>query len=138
MTGPAAELFAEIDRAGTIDLLSELIRLPSHRGLERQEEGVARALGEYLDSHGLEARLVEVVEGRPNLICTLDSRVQGRHLLLCGHTDTVPLNEGDEGVGFSSVVRDGWVEGRGSVDMKGALAAMAAALVALHRTRALA
>ncbi len=137
MMRPRRELFEPIDRAEPIDLLSELIRIPSHRGLERQEEGVARALGAYLEDHGLETSLDEVVEGRPNLICTLDSRVQGRHLLLCGHTDTVPLNEGDEGVGFSGEVRGGWVEGRGSVDMKGALAAMAACMVAIHRSGAL-
>jgi acetylornithine deacetylase/succinyl-diaminopimelate desuccinylase family protein len=137
MNGSFTELFAEIGRAGAIDLLSELIRIPSHRGLERQEECVARALAEYLESNGLEPRLEEVSGGRPNLLCTLDSGRDGRHLLLCGHTDTVPLNEGEEGVGFSGVVRDGWVEGRGSVDMKGALAAMAATLVALHRTGAL-
>ena len=137
MTEPFAAVFAEIDRAGTIDLLSELIRLPSHRGLERQEESVARALAAYLQSRGLEPSLDVVTEGRPNLVCTLDSGVQGRHLLLCGHTDTVPLNEGETGVGFSGVVRDGWVEGRGSVDMKGGLAAMAASMVAIHRSGAL-
>lgn len=137
MTGSTERLFAEIDRAGPIELLSELIRIPSHRGLARQEEGVARALAAYLRSRGLEPRLDDAAEGRPNLICTLDSGWQGRHLLLCGHTDTVPLNKGEEGVGFSGSVRDGWVEGRGSVDMKGALAAMAATLVALHRTGAL-
>ena len=137
MRPPNQQIFDAIDGVGAIDLLSELIRIPSHRGLERQEEGVARALARYLETHGLEASLEEVVEGRLNLICTLDSRTAGQHLLLCGHTDTVPLNEGDEGVGFSGRVRDGRVEGRGSVDMKGALAAMAAAMVALHRTGAL-
>lgn len=134
MTRSRQELFEAIDRSEPIDLLSELIRIPSHRGLERQEEGVALALGAYLAAHGLEVRLEEVVEGRPNLLCTLEGRERGRHLLLCGHTDTVPLNDGDEGVGFSGLVRDGWVEGRGSVDMKGALASMAATMVALHRT----
>ncbi len=89
-----------------------------------------------LCSRRVRQRLEEVVEGRPNLVCTLEGRAEGRHLLLCGHTDTVPLNEGDEGVGFSGLVREGWVEGRGSVDMKGGLAAMAAAIVALSRTGA--
>lgn len=137
MKGPAQELFTAIEAAAPIELLSGLIRIPSHRGLERQEEGVARELARYLEARGLEVCLEEVAEGRPNLICTLEGKEQGRHLLLCGHTDTVPLNEGNEGVGFSGLVRNGRVEGRGSVDMKGALAAMAAAMVALHRTGAL-
>src|SRR6185503_16084880 len=59
-------------------------------------------------------------------------------LLLCGHTDTVPLNAGDEGVGLSAEIRDGKLHGRGSADMKGPIAAMAAALVALRETGALA
>jgi acetylornithine deacetylase/succinyl-diaminopimelate desuccinylase len=137
MTQSRQELFEVIDQADPIKLLGELIRIPSHRGLERQEEGVARALARYLGSHGLAVRLEEVVEGRPNLTCTLEGEERGRHLLLCGHTDTVPLNEDDEGVGFSGLVRNGKIEGRGSVDMKGALAAMAAAMVGLHKADAL-
>lgn len=101
MRGSAQKLFTAIEAAAPIDLLSELIRIPTHWGLDRQEEGVARALDSYFESYGLETTLDEVVEGRPNLICTLDSGRQGKHLLLCGHTDTVPLNEGEEGVGFS-------------------------------------
>ncbi|NHZ73694.1 MAG: M20/M25/M40 family metallo-hydrolase [Nitrospirae bacterium] len=137
MNDSLKSLFEEIDRAGPIELLCDLVRIPSHRGLERQEEGVARGLGRYLEAHGFEVHLEEVVAGRPNLICMLEGGAEGRHLLLCGHTDTVPLNDGDEGVGFSGLLRDGWVEGRGSVDMKGGLAAMAAAIVALRRIGAL-
>lgn len=57
--------------------------------------------------------------------------------MLCGHTDTVPLNAAGPGVGFSGEIRDGHLLGRGSADMKGALAAMAGTLVALHRAGAL-
>lgn len=137
MKGSSKKLFTAIEASAPIDLLIELIRIPSHRGLERQEEGVAKALASYLGSYGLNPTLDEVVEGRPNLKCTLSSGTPGKHLLLCGHTDTVPLNSGEEGVGFSGILRGGRVEGRGSVDMKGALAAMAATLVALHRTELL-
>ena len=81
---------------------------------------------------------MEVVPGRPNLMCTLEGRAPGPHLVLCGHTDTVPLNQGNPGHGFSGVVHDGRLFGRGAVDMKGAVAAMAAALVGLRRTGLLA
>jgi acetylornithine deacetylase/succinyl-diaminopimelate desuccinylase-like protein len=133
MSGPKLleELFGEIDRLKPVDLAAELVRLPSHPGLERQEEKVVLALAHFFDASGLTVQIEEVLPGRPNLLVSVEGRLPGRHLLLCGHTDTVPANEGDTGVGFSGEVHDGRLHGRGSVDMKGALAAMAATVVAL-------
>lgn len=116
-------------------LVSRMVRLPSHPGTPRQEEAVARALANYLEEAGLGAELIEVRPGRPNLLCTVEAPAPGRHLLLCGHTDTVPLNADDPGAGLSGELRDGWIHGRGAVDMKGAVAAMAAALVDLAAGR---
>ncbi len=72
------------------------------------------------------------------MLATLGGAAPGRRLVLCGHTDTVPLNAGDSGVGFAGEVRDGRLHGRGAVDMKGAVAAMAAAMAALAQSGALA
>ncbi len=132
------DIFDQINQTAPIELLSTLVRIPSHPGVENQEAGVAEALAGFLEEGGLRPELVEVVPGRPNLICTLEGRAPGPHLVLCGHTDTVPLNQGDPGHGFSGAVHGGRLHGRGAVDMKGAVAAMAAALVALRRTGLLA
>lgn len=131
------EAASGIGRSGWDALLRDLVQAPSHRGLERQEEATVLVLERYLRTRGLEPEIVEVAPGRPNLLCSVRGPKPGRHLVLCGHTDTVPLNEGHPGVGFSADVRDGCLLGRGSVDMKGAIAAMAAACVALERTGAL-
>lgn len=128
---PLPAALARVDGAAAVALAAELVRIPSHPGLERQEEGVARALARWLEVRGLAPRLDEAAPGRPNLLCTVRGARPGRHLILCGHTDTVPLNADGAGHGFSGEVVDGWLRGRGSVDMKGPLAAMAAALVAL-------
>lgn len=128
---------AALQAADPVELAARLVRIPSHPGIERQEEAVVRSLTEWLAAHGIESSLDEVAAGRPNLLVTLDSGRPGRHLVLCGHTDTVPLNRDDPGVGLSGEVRDGRLLGRGSVDMKGAVAAMAAAIVALETSGAL-
>ena len=127
-----------IAASGWEELAAELVRLPSHPGVDRQEERVARTLAEWLRARGVASALDPVAPGRPNLIASTEAGGSGRTLLLCGHTDTVPLNEDGAGVGFSGEVRDGRLRGRGACDMKGALAAMAAALAALASTRALA
>jgi len=128
------DLVEHIDRTTPIELLSTLVRTPSHPGIADQEAAVVGALADFLEREGLQSELVEVAAGRPNLMCTVGGRDPGPHLVLCGHTDTVPLNQTDPGHGFSGEVREGRLLGRGAVDMKGALAAMAAAMVALHRS----
>lgn len=128
------EVFEAIDQTAPIDLVATLVQTPSHPGVPHQEAAVVAALAEFLERGGLRPQLEEVTDGRPNLMCSVQGPAPGPHLVLCGHTDTVPLNATDPGVGFSGTIRDGRILGRGTTDMKGAVAAMAAALVALHRT----
>jgi acetylornithine deacetylase/succinyl-diaminopimelate desuccinylase len=135
--GALAAVDRELARLDVVELAAGLVRIPSHPGLANQEAAVVGALARWLAEHGLGAARDEAAPGRPNLLCTVAGDAAGRHLLLCGHTDTVPLNRDDAGVGFAGEVRDGELLGRGAVDMKGAIAAMAAALVALERSGAL-
>lgn len=51
----------------------------------------------------------------------------GRHLAFAGHVDVVPPGEGWTGSPWSGEVRGELLHGRGAVDMKGAVAAFAAA-----------
>jgi len=120
-----------------LTLLSDLVRTPSHPGIPRQELEVATRLAAYLSARGVTAELREVRDGRPNLLASVDTGRPGRHLLLCGHTDTVPLNRDGSGFAFSGEIVDGALRGRGACDMKGALAAMAEAMAMLQRGPAL-
>mgnify|MGYP001583251775 CR=1 FL=1 len=120
-----------MDDSGILELLRDMVRAPSHPGVARQEEAAARTLDAYLRRHGVASGLVEVREGRPNVIATVEGQKPGPHLLLCGHLDTVPPNEGSAADFFSAAVANGRMFGRGTVDMKGALAAMAGALAAI-------
>lgn len=115
-----------------IGLLRDMVRSPSHAGVPRQEEGTARALGDFLRRSGVAVDLKDVREGRPNVVAHIAGRRPGRHLLLCGHTDTVPPNEGEAADFFSARIEAGRMFGRGTVDMKGAVAAMAGALAAIQ------
>lgn len=121
-----------------IELLQALVRAESHPKIERQEERAAQALNAFLLGHGVPSTLTEVRPGRPNLTATLTGKSPGRHLVLCGHLDTVPPNAEAGGDAFSARIEDGRLFGRGSADMKGALAAMAGALVLLNESGGLA
>jgi acetylornithine deacetylase/succinyl-diaminopimelate desuccinylase len=123
-----------MDDQGILDLLRAMVRAPSHPAVPRQEEATVRALEAYLRRHGVDVGLVDVREGRPNLLATLAGKKPGPHLLLCGHTDTVPPNADSGADFFSAAVENGRMFGRGTVDMKGALAAMAGALVDIRES----
>jgi acetylornithine deacetylase len=66
--------------------------------------------------------------GRPNLVGRIPGKGDGRSLLLLGHADTVSVDPDWSLDPFAGTRRDGMLIGRGSVDMKGGMAAALAAL----------
>ncbi len=117
--------------AEIIELLIRLVKARSYPGIPEQEKAVVQELYVYLRSHGIESEVMEVCEGRPNLLASIEGPNPGPHLLLCGHTDTVPPNEKSSFDLFAAIERNGRLYGRGTADMKGALAAMVGTLVSL-------
>ena len=82
---------------------------------------------------GLEIEIQEVSPGRHNVLARLGAAGARPHLILNGHTDTVPA-----GGGWTRDPRGelaaGTLYGRGSSDMKGGIASMIAAVEAIVRS----
>ena len=126
---------AAIDDGELLALARRLVSIPSYGRDHDWEAGVARALEEFLAREGLAVTRRPVVDGRSNLLAVLPGAdPRGRPLLMLnGHMDTVPPSGSMRYPPFAAEVRDGRLWGRGAVDMKGALAALTVAFVALHR-----
>ena len=122
-----------IDTEAMLSLAQALIRIPSVNP-PGGEAGVAEWLGKYLTHAGLAVEVGDVLPGRPNVLATAEFGPGGPTLLLNGHTDVVAVGEGWDGDPFSGIVRDGKLYGRGAADMKGPLAAMIEALLAVKRS----
>jgi acetylornithine deacetylase len=123
-----------IDRAALLESLQALIRIdsvnPSLVPGGRGEGAIAAYLGQYLEASGLEVRTREIAPGRVNVVGILKGSGGGRSIILNGHTDTVGLDKMTIDP-LDPVLRDGRVYGRGSLDMKGGLAAAIAAVRAI-------
>ena len=139
MAGKSRDLAEKVERRirkNDIEtLVKRLVSIPSHCEAPSREGEVAEYLNEYLSDAGVSSKLRKVDKGRPNVLATVKgSTGRGRTLMLNGHTDTVPPYDMDIKP-FTPKVKSGKLYGRGALDMKGGLGAMAIALVAIERAK---
>jgi acetylornithine deacetylase len=125
-------------RDKAIKLLQEMVGIPSVTG---DEGRIQTFLFDYLKKLGLEVDMWESdwealkkhpgyipvdrgYEGRPNIVGTWKGTGGGRSLLLNGHTDVIPVGNGEgwSDNPWSAKVKDGLLYGRGSCDMKSGVA----------------
>lgn len=112
-----------------IRFASELIAIDTTNASDSGGPGTERPAAEYvaekLSDVGYDVTYVEAgAKGRGNVIARLAGADAGRGALLVhGHLDVVPADAAEWSTHpFSGEVRDGFVWGRGAVDMKGTLA----------------
>jgi acetylornithine deacetylase/succinyl-diaminopimelate desuccinylase-like protein len=111
------------------DLLVELIRIntanPTH-----PERPAAEWVAAKLAEVGIDSQIIEAAPGRASTIARIEGSDSSRPpLLIHGHLDVVPAEASEWSVDpFAGEVRDGYVWGRGAVDMKD-MDAMVLALV---------
>ena len=123
---PAAEWAAA--HQFVVDTLRDLIRMPSVNppdpAAPDEETRVARYLHGRLHALGLDAEVVEPVPGRGSVHARLlGDGTGGEPFLLLSHLDVVPAPpERWSHDPFAADIADGYVYGRGAVDMKGMVA----------------
>jgi acetylornithine deacetylase/succinyl-diaminopimelate desuccinylase-like protein len=100
-------------------LLSEFIAVDTSNP-PGNEEAACSFLGAVLRREGLDYELYEAGPGRVSLRAVLASDGGAGPLILLNHTDVVPVEREFWSVEpFGGEVRDGYVWGRGALDMKG-------------------
>lgn len=119
-----------VSQEEVFQLVWQLVSIPSYP--EVGDQAVAKWLQSFFEKEGL-LTYIQPVEGTKhfNVVVEVPGTQAGFRLLLNGHLDTVPLPSSAQ----APRVAQGKLYGRGATDMKGAIAAMAMALVALHRAR---
>lgn len=93
------------------------------------ERDIADLIAHQLRHAGLDVSVEQVADGRPNVVGVLEGRSKGRSLMFCGHTDTVGVAGMTDP--FTPHERNGRLYGRGAQDMKGGVAAMMSAAIAI-------
>ncbi len=118
-----------------VPLLQDLIRCKS---VTPAEGGALTYLEDLLSTHGFTCQRLIFREGGTPDVENLFARfgTGAPHLCFAGHTDVVPEGHVESWAypPFAGEVADGFVYGRGACDMKGSVAAFAAAVIDFVKT----
>ena len=126
------------NRDRSIKFLQQMVAIPSVTG---DEGKIQKFLAEYLTGMGLHVDMWESdweqlkrhpgyipvdrgYAGRPNIVATWKGSGGGRSLLFNGHTDVIPVGNGEgwSDDPWSASIKEGRIYGRGSCDMKSGVA----------------
>jgi acetylornithine deacetylase/succinyl-diaminopimelate desuccinylase-like protein len=98
----------------------------------------ARFLKGILEREGIEAQILDTTElgpNRANLYARLRGNGSKKAIALVHHMDVVPATPSSWSVDpFSGAIKDGYIWGRGAIDMKGTGIAQLMALIAIKRS----
>jgi acetylornithine deacetylase/succinyl-diaminopimelate desuccinylase-like protein len=115
-----------------VDLARDLIQLDTTNP-PGQEHIAVDLIERVLDEAGIESTRYENARGRPNLVARLKGRGEAPPFLLQGHVDVVTtVNQEWKHKPFGGEIVDGYLWGRGALDMKGGVAMMVSALLQAH------
>ncbi len=123
-----------------VALLQELLRIPTvNRGDGSEGDGnerpAAELLAERLRAAKLEPKLFEKVKGRTSVVARLKGTGEKPPILLNAHLDVVEANPSKwTHPPFAGEIHDGYLWGRGAIDMKN-MAAMSAHVLCLLAER---
>lgn len=110
-------------------LLQHLIRFNTTNPPGNEGDCI-RFIQQELQAVGIEAKLVALDENRPNLIARIKGQGDAPPLLLQGHVDVVTTAHQDwRYPPFEAVEADGFIWGRGALDMKSGVAMMLSAFL---------
>ena len=102
-----------------VDILRQYIAIDTTNP-PGNEERATEFLSGLLAKDGIESRTLMAAPGRANLVAELPGESDAKPLVLLNHTDVVPVEADQWQVDpFAGVLKDGYIWGRGALDMKG-------------------
>ena len=115
-----------------VELTRDLIRLDTTNPPGKEHIAV-ELVERLLEGAGIECARYESQPGRPNLVARVKGRGEAPPLLLQGHVDVVTtVNQDWRRRPFGGDIVDGYLWGRGALDMKSGVAMMVGALLRAH------
>ncbi len=119
-----------------LSLLQDLLRIDTTNApdVAPNETAAAEFLAAHLENEGLQPEILESKPGKGNVICRIRGSGEAAPVLLSGHLDVVPADPKKwTHPPFAAEIHDGFVWGRGAIDMKNMVAMEVIALTLIQR-----
>ena len=131
------EILNEIDqnKEDYIEFFRKLVQADSINP-PGNEKNVAIIIEDFLEEKGIKTEIFPFGDNRANLIAYLNDNFDGKNLLYNGHMDVVPPGSEEDWKYpplSAYIKRNKYIYGRGTADMKAALAAMVISLTILKK-----
>ncbi len=121
----------ELDHA--VELLREFIRIDTTNPPGHEEKAILFLEG-ILKKEGIQSEVFRPVADRANILARIKGKKRGKPVILLGHVDVVPANADEWDFDpFGGELRDGYIYGRGTVDMKAQTICQLLAFIQIHK-----
>jgi acetylornithine deacetylase/succinyl-diaminopimelate desuccinylase-like protein len=102
-----------------VELMQQYLRVNTSNPPGNEIEA-ARFFKKIFDEHGIENEIFEYKPGRANIIARIRGNGSKRPIILLSHTDVVTAEPASWEVDpFAATIKNGFIYGRGALDMKG-------------------
>jgi len=121
------------DKDNAITLLRQFLRIDTTNPPGNEEEAVLFLEG-VLSKAGIGSSIYRSASRRANLMARIKGKKEGRPIVLLSHVDVVPARPDEWDVDpFGGEIRDGYIYGRGAIDMKSQTICQLLAFIDLHK-----
>jgi acetylornithine deacetylase/succinyl-diaminopimelate desuccinylase-like protein len=116
-----------------VPLLQQLLRINTTNPPGDEEEAVL-FLEAVLKEAGISSEIYQAASRRANLLARIKGKRRGKPIILLNHVDVVPADQDEwDADPFGGEIRDGYIYGRGAIDMKSQTICQLLAFINLHK-----
>ncbi|SYX84035.1 M20 family metallopeptidase [Paenibacillus alvei] len=121
-----------VELPSSVEMLQSLIRFNTTNP-PGEEAACIMYIRQLLEDAGIETRIEALDSARPNLLAKLKGSGEAPPLLLYGHVDVVGIDkQAWSRDPFGGDIHEGFIWGRGALDMKGGVAMPVSAFLRAH------
>jgi len=122
-----------INGENAVRLTQELIRIDTSNPPGNEESAVLFIEG-ILSAEGIQAEIYSPAPKRANILARIKGKGKGKPVIILSHIDVVPANRDEWTVDpFGGELKDGFVYGRGAIDMKAQTICQLLAFIKLYK-----